>query len=187
MAENDPILKEAQKGMEKSLESLQRDMSRIRTGRANPALLDGVMVDYYNTPTSLKQLATVNTPEARLLVVQPFDPSALPDIERAILKADLGLSPVGDKKILRIPIPELTEERRQELVKQIKKMGEDHKVGVRSARRDAMTTAKTQEKKSELTKDESHHVQNEVQKLTDDFIEKIDQAVASKEQEILRV
>jgi ribosome recycling factor len=187
MAENDPILNEARKGMEKSLESLQRDMSRIRTGRANPALLDGVTVDYYNTPTPLKQLATVNTPEARLLVVQPFDPSALPEIERAILKADLGLSPVNDKKILRIPIPELTEERRQELVKQIKKMGEDHKVGVRSARRDAMSTAKAQEKKSELTKDESHHVQNEVQKLTDDFIEKIDQAVASKEQEILRV
>jgi ribosome recycling factor len=187
MAENDPILNEARKGMEKSLESLQRDMSRIRTGRANPALLDGVVVDYYNTPTPLKQLATVNAPEARLLVVQPFDPSALPEIERAILKADLGLSPVNDKKILRIPIPELTEERRQELVKQIKKMGEDHKVGVRSARRDAMSTAKAQEKKSELTKDESHHVQNEVQKLTDDFIEKIDQAVASKEQEILRV
>ena len=187
MAEKDPILKEADKGMEKSLESLQRDMGRIRTGRANPALLDGVMVDYYGTPTPLKQLATVNAPEPRLLTVQPFDPSALPEIERAILKADIGLSPVSDKKILRLPIPELTEERRRDLVKQIKKMGEDHKVGIRSARRDAMSTAKAKEKQSELTKDESHRVQNQIQELTDQFIEKIDQAVTSKEQEILRV
>lgn len=187
MAEKDPILKEAGKGMEKSLESLQRDMGRIRTGRANPAILDGVMVDYYGTPTPLKQLATVNAPEPRLLMVQPFDPSALPEIERAILKADIGLSPVNDKKILRLPIPELTEERRRELVKQIKKMGEDHKVGIRSARRDAMSTAKEKEKKSELTKDEAHSVQNQVQELTDQFIEKVDQAVANKEQEILRV
>jgi ribosome recycling factor len=181
------ILDEARQGMEKSLDSLQRDMSRIRTGRANPALLDGVMVDYYNNPTPLRQLATVNAPEARLLTVQPFDPTVLPDIERAILKADLGLAPVNDKKILRVPIPELTEERRRNLVKQIHKMAEDHKVGIRGARRDAMTLAKDGEKDGELTKDEGHRVQKKIQDQTDEFVEKIDQAVAAKEQEILRV
>jgi ribosome recycling factor len=187
MTESDPILEEARKGMDKSLESLQRDMSRIRTGRANPALLDSVMVDYYGNPTPLKQLATINAPEARLLIVQPFDPSVLINIEKAIMKADLGLMPVNDKKILRVPIPELTEERRRDLVKQIKKMGEEHKVGVRNVRRDAVSLVKDSEKSKELAEDESHRLQKKIQDQTDEHIAKIDEAVAAKEQEILRV
>ncbi|MEE8558119.1 MAG: ribosome recycling factor [Myxococcota bacterium] len=187
MAEGDLFVEEAQKGMQKSVESLQHDLSRIRTGRANPALLDGVQVDYYGTPTPLRQLATLNAPEARLLTVQPFDSSTLPQIERAILKADLGLSPVNDKKILRVPIPELTEERRKELCKQVKKMAEEHKVGVRSARRDAMSQIKDAEKEGDLAKDESHRVQKKIEDVTHEFTEKIDQVVAAKEEEILRV
>lgn len=187
MAEKHAILDGARGGMSKGFESLQRDMSRIRTGRATPALLDGVMVDYYGNPTPLKQLATVNTPEARLITVQPFDPSTLPEIERAILKADLGLSPINDGRLLRVPIPELTEERRKELVKQVKKMGEEHKVGIRGARRDAMASLKESEHASELAEDESRRLQKRVQDLTDEFVERVDQAVAAKEQEILTV
>jgi ribosome recycling factor len=187
MAEDHAILAEAREGMTKSLESLQREMARIRTGRASPVLLDGVTVEYYGTATPLKQLATVNTPEARLITVQPFDPSTLPEIERGILKADLGLTPVNDGKILRVPIPELTEERRKELVKQIKKMGEEHKVGVRGARRDAMAWLKEAEKGSDLNEDDSHKLQKKVQDMTDEFVDKLDQAVGAKEQEILTV
>ncbi len=187
MADEHPILDEARAGMAKSFESLQRDMSRIRTGRASPALLDGVTVDYYGTPTPLKQLSTVNTPEARLITVQPFDPSSVADIERAILKADLGLTPINDGKLLRVPIPELTEERRKELVKQVKKMGEEHKVGVRGARRDGIAHIKEQEKASDLAEDDSRHLQKRMQELTDEFVAKVDQAVSSKEQEILTV
>ena len=187
MADEHPILDQARAGMARSFESLQRDMSRIRTGRASPALLDGVTVDYYGTPTPLKQLSTVNTPEARLITVQPFDPSSVAEIERAILKADLGLTPINDGKILRVPIPELTEERRKELVKQIKKMGEEHKVGVRGVRRDGIANIKDREKASDLTEDDSHRLQKRVQDLTDEFGEKIDQAVSTKEQEILTV
>lgn len=181
------IERDARKGMEKSVDSLQRDLARIRTGRANPALLDAVTVDYYNQPTPLKQLATLGAPEPRLLTIQPFDPNALANIEKAVLKADLGLSPVNDGKILRVPIPELTEERRKELVKQVKKMAEDHKVGIRSARRDAISEIKEAEKGGDLTEDESHRLQKRVQDLTDDFVKKIDEVAASKEEEILQV
>ena len=187
MADEDIVVEEAKRGMAKSLDSLQRDMSRIRTGRANPALLEVVSVVYYGTPTPLRQVATLNAPEPRLLTVQPFDPSSLSDIERAILKADLGLSPVNDGKILRVPIPELTEERRRALVKQIKKMSEDHKVGIRSARRDAVALIKDLEKEGDVNKDDSRRVQKKIQDLTDEFVEKVDQAAAAKEQEILQV
>ena len=136
------VLEESKDAMRKSLESLQRDMSRVRTGRANPALLEGIQVDYYGSSTPLQQLATISVADARLLTIQPFDPQALDGIERAILKADLGFSPVNDGKILRVPIPELTEERRREFVKQVKRMGEEHKIGVRNARRDAISILK---------------------------------------------
>lgn len=187
MPSEDSILSEAEAGMAKSLDSLQRDMARIRTGRANPALLDAVMVDYYGNPTPLKQLATLNAPEPRLLTVQPFDPGALADIERAILKADLGLSPVNDGKNLRVPIPELTEERRKDLCKQVRKMGEEHKVGIRSSRRDAVGLTRDSEKQGDLTEDDSRRIQKRVQDLTDDYVKKIDEAVAAKEREILQV
>lgn len=181
------VLEDAREAMKKSLDSLQRDVGRIRTGRANPAVLDGVQVDYHGTPTPLKALASLNAPEARLLTVQPFDPNALEGIEKAILKADLGLTPLNDGKILRVPVPELTEERRRELVKQVKRMGEEHKLGVRSARREAITTLKDLQQSGDISEDESHGMQRKVQELTDEFIDKTDRMIAAKEQEILRV
>ncbi len=187
MTDDDVVLEDARQGMEKSLASLLLDTSKIRTGRANPALLESVMVDYYGTPTSLKSLATLSAPEARLLTVQPFDPGAMDAIEKGILKSDLGLTPVNDGKILRVPVPELTEERRRELVKQAKKIGEDHKLGVRHSRRDAIALLKDLEKDGELSKDDSRRAQQRIQELTDESIQKIDQAIAAKEEEILRI
>ena len=181
------VMDESRQAMEKSLHSLLHEISKIRTGRANPVLLDSVTVDYYGTPTPLKKLATISAPEARLLTVQPFDASALGEIERAILRSEVGLSPVNDGKLLRLPIPELTEERRRELVKQVKKLGEDHKVGVRSARRDGVSMLKDMEKDSELTVDESRLGQKKVQDLTDSYVTRIDEALAAKEEEILRI
>jgi ribosome recycling factor len=187
VADEDLVIDETRQAMHKSLESLQRDMARVRTGRANPAILDGVSVDYYGTATPLKQLAAIHVADARLMTVQPFDPSALAEIERAILKADLGLSPVNDGKLLRVPIPELTEERRRELVKQVKKMGEEHKVGIRNARRDGISLLKDLEKESGLSEDDSHRAQEKVQAVTDEFVKKTETAVAAKEEEILRI
>ena len=183
----DLVLTEGKEAMEKSVNSLLHELSRIRTGRANPVLLEGVIVTYYDSPTPLKTLATINAPEPRLLTVQPFDTGTIPEIERAILKSDLGLSPVNDGKLLRIPIPELTEERRRDLVKQVKKMAEDHKVGVRGARRDSISMLKDLEKDGDLTKDESRAGQRKIQELTDDYTLKIDEVIASKEEEILRI
>ncbi len=183
----DVVLGESKEAMEKSLSSLLHELTRIRTGRANPLLLEGLLVNYYDTPTLLNKLATINAPEARLLTVQPFDPATVPEIERAILKSDLGLSPVNDGKMLRVPIPELTEERRRDLVKQVKKMAEDHKIGVRGARRDGVSMMKDLEKDGDLTEDESRHGQKKVQDLTDEYNAKIDDAVSSKEEEILRI
>ncbi len=181
------VLDEGKAAMEKSLHSLLHELTRIRTGRANPVLLEGVTVNYYDAPTPLLKLATINAPEARLLTVQPFDQGAIPEIEKAILKSDLGLTPVNDGKLLRIPIPELTEERRRDLVKQVKKMAEDHKIGVRGARRDGVSMLKDLEKDGDLTKDESRGGQKKIQDLTDEYTSKIDQAVTSKEAEILRI
>ncbi len=183
--ELDLVLGEARSAMSKSAESLERDLMKIRTGRANPVLLEGVTVDYYGTPTPLKSLATVSAPEARLLVVQPFDPGALGEIERGILRAQLGVTPNSDGKLIRVPIPELTEERRRELVKAVRKLGEDHKVGVRTGRRDAISLMKEMEKDGDVTEDESHRGQKLVQGMTDDFTKQIDQLLDAKEQEIL--
>jgi ribosome recycling factor len=181
------VLDEARTAMQKSVDSLQRDLMRIRTGRANPALLDGVQVDYFGTPTPLKSLATINVPEPRLITVQPFDKSSLAEIERAILKADVGLTPASDGRMLRVPIPELTEERRRELVKQVKKMAEDHKVGVRNARRDSVSMLKDLQNDGEITEDESKQAQKKVQSLTDEFTARIDEVVGLKEEEILTI
>ena len=142
MADEDLVLEEARELMEKTMESLHIDLSKIRTGRANPGLIENLNVDYYGTPTRLRSLATLSAPEPRLLIVQPFDPSGMDAIERAILKAEMGLSPINDGKVLRVPVPELTEERRRDLVKSVKKIAEDHKLGVRHARRDAIAMLK---------------------------------------------
>lgn len=178
-------LGEAREAMEKSLDSLIRELAKVRTGRANPVLLDTVSVDYYGNPTPLRTLATVSAPEARLLVIQPFDPGSREAIERAILKADLGLTPNSDGKVIRIPIPELTEERRRDLVKAVKRMAEDHKVGVRNGRRDAVSMLKDLQKDGDVTEDESRHGQRRIQELTDEYIGRIDETVAAKEREIL--
>ena len=187
MADEELVVDEARSGMERSLDSLSRDFAKVRTGRANPSLLETLQIDYFGTPTPLKSLATLNAPEARLLTIQPFDPGAIGEIERAILKSDLGLSPISDGKILRVPVPELTEERRRDLVKQVKKLAEEHKLGVRSARRDAISMIKEMEKDGETSKDESRRVQKNVQDLTDQYVKKIDTSVEAKEAEILTI
>jgi ribosome recycling factor len=181
------VLSEAKDGMQKSLAGFTHDLAKVRTGRANPALLEGVTVDYYGTPTPLKKLAQLNAPEARLITIQPFDRSAISEIEKAIHKANLGFSPVSDGKIVRVPIPELTEERRKDLVKQVKKLGEEHKVGVRNARRDAIALVKEFQKDGDLAEDDARHLTEKVQKLTDDFTAQIDKAVEAKEAELMKV
>jgi ribosome recycling factor len=181
------ILDDAREAMQKSLDGLQRDLNRVRTGRANPAILDGVQVDYYGSPTPLRQLATINVADARLLTLQPFDRGALDAIERAILKSQLGLTPKNDGKILRVPIPELTEERRRELVKQLKKSGEEHKVGIRLARRDAIALLKELENDGDVSEDDARRSQKKIQDMTDEYTAKVDEALRLKEEEILRI
>jgi ribosome recycling factor len=181
------VIDEARAVMTKAVDGLHRDLARIRTGRASPSLLENVQVEYYGSNTPLNKLATVSAPEARLLVVQPFDPSAISNIERGILKSDLGLSPVSDGKLLRVPIPELTEERRKALVKTVKKAGEEYKVSVRAGRRDAIALLKSMEKDGDLSEDDSRRAQTQVQTLTDEFVKKVDDVVAAKEKEILHI
>ncbi len=181
------ILKELRAQMQETLVSLRRDLARIRAGRATPALLDHVMVDYYGSSTPLNKLATVSAPEPRLLVVQPFDKSTVGAVDRAIRVADLGLSPVGDGVILRVPIPELNQERRRDLVKQLKKDAEHHRVSARGHRRDANELLKEAEAEKEISQDDHHGAHEKVQKLTDETIAQIDEIVKAKEHEILSV
>ena len=181
------ILKELRAQMQETLVSLRRDLARIRAGRATPALLDHVMVDYYGSSTPLNKLATVSAPEPRLLVVQPFDKSTVGAIDKAIRVADLGLSPVGDGVILRVPIPELNQERRRDLVKQLKKDAEHHRVSARGHRRDANELLKEAEAEKEISQDDHHVAHDKVQKLTDETIAQIDEIVKTKEHEILSV
>ena len=173
--------------MEKSLRSLRADLQKVRTGRANPALLDGIQVDYYGTPTPLNQLANMTAPDPRLIVISPYDKSAIPAIEKAIQKSDLGLTPNNDGKVVRIPIPPLTEERRKELVKHVNKLAEHHKVGVREARRDALGMLKELEDDGSATQDDRHREEKKIQALTDEFVKKIDELIEQKEEEILQV
>ena len=173
--------------MEKALSAYSRELATVRAGRANPSLLDKVTVDYYGAPTPVNQLASINVPEARMLVITPYDKTALGDIEKAILKADLGLNPSNDGSIIRIAIPALTEERRKELVKLTKKYAEEAKVGVRNIRRDGNDDLKKLEKNGEITEDELRGYTEDVQKLTDDFINKVDSVAKDKEKEIMEV
>ncbi|MCH1623752.1 ribosome recycling factor [Ferdinandcohnia quinoae] len=173
--------------MEKAIQSLSRELATVRAGRANPAILDKVSVDYYGAPTPLNQLASINVPEARMLIIQPYDKSVLGDMEKAILKADLGLNPTNDGSIIRIAIPALTEERRRELVKLVKKYAEESKVAIRNVRRDGNDDLKKLEKNSEITEDELRSYTDDIQKLTDDSISKIDSVAKEKEKEIMEV
>lgn len=179
------VLEEVQRKMNKVLEVLALDLSRVRTGRASVALLEGIKVEAYDTTMPLPQVASLAAPEPRLLTVQPWDPTLLGDIEKAILKSDLGLTPANDGKVIRLPIPILTTERRKELVKVVKKMGEDAKVALRNVRREGNDRFKDMKKDKELSEDEAHRAQDEVQKITDDFIKKVDAQAAEKEQEIM--
>jgi ribosome recycling factor len=188
MADDDSALvyDEAKAAMEKALRSLRAELHRVRTGRASASLLDGVQVNYYGVPTPLIQLANLSTPDPRLIVIAPYDKAVFQEIEKAILKADLGLSPSNDGKVVRVPVPPLTEERRKELVKHVHRLAEDHKVGVREARRDAIALLKDLAAAG-LSEDDKHREEKRIQALTDDFVKQIDQMAESKEGEILQV
>lgn len=181
----DSTKKDAKERMEKALETVRSDFAKLRTGKATPALLDGIRIDYYGTPTPLKQVANISAPEPRLLVVQPWERNMLAEIERAIIKSDLGLNPTNDGIVIRIPIPQLSEERRRELVKIAKKNAEEGRVAVRNIRRDVNERLKKAEKAGEISEDESRNAQEDIQKLTDEYIKKIDDLLASKEKEIM--
>lgn len=181
------VIKEAQERMENVLAATRRDFAGIRTGRASTALLDRVSVEYYGSVTPLNQLATISAPEPRLLLVQPWDKSQLPAVEKAILQSDLGLTPSNDGNVIRIAIPQLTEERRKELVRLVRKEAEEKRVVVRNVRRDANETLKELVKEKEISEDESRRAQERVQALTDKFIEEIDRLLEGKEKEIMEV
>ena len=184
---NENVFTQMQKEMDGSVGALRKELSKLRTGRASTSLLEYIMVEYYGATTPLIQLATLSAPEPRLLVIQPFDRSAMGEIEKAILKSDLGLTPSNDGKVVRIPIPQLTEERRKELVKHVKKIAEEYRVSVRNHRRDAIEQLKEAEKNKEITADDHKHGQDRVQKITDEFIGRVDKIVKAKEEEVMAV
>nr|WP_041397263.1 ribosome recycling factor [Spirochaeta africana] len=179
--------KDAESRMKKSIKALEEEFAAIRTGRASTALFDKIMVEYYGTPTPLNQVATVSTPEARLVVIQPWDKSALGDIEKAIQKSELSLNPNNDGKVIRINIPPLTEDRRKEIVKSAKQIAEQAKVAIRNIRRDANDQLKQQQKDGEISEDEEKRLQDDVQKLTDTYTKQISQMLDAKEKEILEI
>jgi ribosome recycling factor len=181
------MLKENEVKMDKTLASLKTDLNKIRTGRASLSLFDDIRIDYYGTPTPLSQVATLAVPEPRLITIQPWDTSITSEIEKAILKSELGLTPSSDGKIIRLPIPRLTEERRKDLVKVVKKMAESAKVALRNLRREANEQLKGFEKNKKISQDQLHQLMEKVQISTDKYIEKIDAALAAKEKEILEI
>lgn len=178
-------LKKAESKMNKSVERLKSEFASIRAGRANPAVLDKVMVDYYGAPTPVNQMAAVSVSEARILVIQPWDVSSLKAIEKAIITSDVGITPTNDGKVLRLVFPQPTEDRRKEICKEIKKYGEETKVAVRSIRRDTMETFKTMKKNSEITEDDLKGCEKDTQNLTDKFCKNIDALVSEKEHEVM--
>ena len=181
------VLTEMKLAMDKSIEALKKDLKRIRTGRASLALLDGMTPNYYGTPTPLNQLATLSIPEPRQIAIQPWDSQAVPEIEKAILKSDLGLNPSNDGKVIRVVLPPLTSERRKDLVKLVKKMGEEFKVQIRNHRRDTNEILKDFKKEKEISEDDLHKAQERVQKNTDDYITKVDLVTTEKESEIMEI
>ena len=183
----DTIKLEAEERMQKTVEALRRDFTSIRTGKANPSLLDKVVVDYYGAPTTISQMANISAPEAKMLLIQPWDKSAVPSIEKAILKSDLGLNPSSDGNVIRLVLPQLTQESRKELVKKVKKKAEDAKVAIRNIRRDANEDLKGAEKSKEITEDESKGAQDDIQKLTDKYIAELEKVLDNKEKEIMEV
>ncbi len=181
------VLEQMKQEMEQTLGSLRADFSKVRTGRASTSLIEGVMVEYYGSPTPLNQLASLSVPEARLLVVQPYEKNIVGAVEKAIYRADLGLTPINDGKVIRVPIPELTEERRRGFVRKIRKSAEDYRVSMRNHRRDANDYLKEMQKDKEITEDELHATQDRVQKVTNEYIEKLDHILKLKEEELMVV
>lgn len=173
--------------MEKTVSNLQEDYATIRAGRANPHILDKIQVDYYGTPSSLQSVANISVPEARMIQIQPWESSLIKEIEKAIIASDIGLTPANDGKAIRLVFPELTEERRKELVKDVKKKGESAKVAVRNIRRDANDTVKKQNKANEISEDEQKQLEDRIQKLTDKYIAKIDSTIETKASEVMTV
>jgi ribosome recycling factor len=187
MAPIEEFLADATRRMDTSIESTRHEFNSVRTGRASAALLDRIQIDYYGTPTPLKNLATIGTPEARLLTVQPFDPTSLKAIEKAIQESDLGLQPSNDGKLIRLPIPALTEERRKELVKLVRRYAEDGRIAIRNVRRDVMRHLEELVRKGDVGDDEERRAENQVQKLTDEHTKTIDDLLKHKEAEIMEV
>lgn len=181
------IRPELESVMNKAIESLKNQMKKVRTGRASGAVLDGITVDYYGSPTPLNQVGQVSTPEARLLQIQPFDKGLIGAIEKSIINGNLGLTPTNDGNLIRISFPALTEERRKEQVKDIKRYGEDAKVALRNARREQNDGVKKAEKDKKISEDESKKFQDEIQKITDGFVKKVDEVITAKESELLTV
>jgi ribosome recycling factor len=181
------VMNEAKKAMEKSIEAQKKELQRVRTGRASVSLLDDVMVDYYGTPTPLNQVGTLAIPEARLITIQPWEKNLIPQIERAIFKADLDLNPISDGLLIRLNLPPLTEERRKEMAKLVRRMAEDTKVAIRNARRDANEALKKLQKDKEISEDDQKRAEKEIQDLTDQFIKLADEVVDHKEKEIMEI
>lgn len=187
MESTDDIILEAEDKMNKCLEHLSHELSGLRTGKASPSLVDGIAVEYYGTMTKLREIAGISTPEPRLIVINAYDPSALPAIDKAILAANIGVTPINDGRVIRIPIPELSEERRKDLIKVGKRMSEEARIAIRNVRRDSNESVKTLHKNSKITEDERDAATGEIQKLTDSHIAKVDEAIAAKEKDILVV
>ena len=181
------LIEDMKTDMNKTIDSMKQSLIKVRTGRASIGIMDGIMVDYYGTPTPMNQLATLAVPEPRLITIQPWDKGALSSIEKAIMKSELGLTPANDGKIIRVPIPPLNEERRKELVKMVKKMAEDFRIEIRNHRRGTNSLIKDLEKDKEINKDELKSSQDKVQEITDDFIKRIDGMLSDKEKEIMEV
>ena len=178
---------EIKEKMEKTIESLVQRLSEVRAGRANPAILNKVKIDYYGTPTPINQVAGISVPEARMIMIQPWDASILKEIEKAILASEIGINPNNDGKVIRLVFPELTEERRKDLVKEIKKYAEDAKVSIRNARRDGIDKAKAMQKDGDITEDELKAAETEIQKITDKYTEEVDKTITAKETEIMSI
>jgi len=181
------VLDEARDAMGKTIDRYKRELVKVRTGRANPAQLDGLMVEYFDTPTPLKQLASLSVPDPRMIVISPFDKSVITNIEKAIQTSDMGVTPTNDGKVVRISIPPLTEERRKQLVKQVRKTAEEFRVSIREARRDALSMLKDLEGDGTLPKDDRHRAEKSVQDLTDEFVGRVDELTNAKETEVLEV
>jgi ribosome recycling factor len=184
---HEDVVSDLKQRIEKTLEDLKRDLGKVRTGRASTNILDGIRVDYYGTPTPLSGVANITSPEPRLIVIKPWERTVLKDIEKAIREANLGINPMNDGEVIRLPFPPLTEERRKEIAKQVKTKGEEHKVAIRNIRRDANESLKAQLKDKKITEDDQKRLTDKVQKETDEGVKKVDEIVTKKEKEVMEV